>query len=172
MAATTLGTSAVADDERGTASGLLNTAAQVGTAVGIAALVLIGDRLGFAAAGALAAVGSAALLIAADRAEVPTRDGLVDPGAVRFVSLTMDIILSHFMSLDGVVQAPGGPQEDTDGGFAHGGWSMQYFDPRGDGPGDRRRAAAIGRAALRAPHVAGDGRARGPNAAVTRSRTT
>jgi dihydrofolate reductase len=32
------------------------------------------------------------------------------------------------MSLDGVVQAPGGPKEDTDGGFAHGGWSMPYFD--------------------------------------------
>ena len=41
----------------------------------------------------------------------------------------MRIILSDFMSLDGVVQAPGGPQEDTDGGFAHGGWSMPYFDP-------------------------------------------
>ncbi len=41
----------------------------------------------------------------------------------------MRIILSDFMSLDGVVQAPGGPEEDTDGGFAHGGWSMPYFDP-------------------------------------------
>jgi dihydrofolate reductase len=45
----------------------------------------------------------------------------------------MQIILSHFMSLDGVVQAPGGPQEDTDGGFAHGGWSMPYFDPESMG---------------------------------------
>ncbi len=41
----------------------------------------------------------------------------------------MRIILSDFMSLDGVVQAPGGPEEDTNGGFAHGGWSMRYFDP-------------------------------------------
>ena len=41
----------------------------------------------------------------------------------------MRIILSDFMSLDGVVQAPGGRDEDTDGGFAHGGWSMPYFDP-------------------------------------------
>src|SRR3954463_151545 len=41
----------------------------------------------------------------------------------------MQIILSDFMSLDGVVQAPGGPQEDTDGGFAHGGWSRPFFDP-------------------------------------------
>jgi dihydrofolate reductase len=40
----------------------------------------------------------------------------------------MRIVTSHFMSLDGVVQAPGGAQEDTDGGFAHGGWSMPYFD--------------------------------------------
>ena len=40
----------------------------------------------------------------------------------------MHIILSEFMSLDGVVQAPGGPQEDPEGGFAHGGWSMPYFD--------------------------------------------
>jgi dihydrofolate reductase len=41
----------------------------------------------------------------------------------------MQIILPAFISLDGVVQAPGGPDEDTDGGFAHGGWSMPYFDP-------------------------------------------
>jgi dihydrofolate reductase len=41
----------------------------------------------------------------------------------------MQIILTDFMSLDGVVQAPGGPEEDTEGGFAHGGWSMPYFDP-------------------------------------------
>lgn len=40
----------------------------------------------------------------------------------------MQIILSDFMSLDGVVQAPGGPKEDVDGGFAHGGWSFPYFD--------------------------------------------
>ena len=40
----------------------------------------------------------------------------------------MKIILSDFISLDGVVQAPGGPQEDTDGGFAHGGWSHPFFD--------------------------------------------
>lgn len=41
----------------------------------------------------------------------------------------MRIVISEFMSLDGVVQAPGGRREDTDGGFAHGGWSMRYFDP-------------------------------------------
>ncbi|MFC9324234.1 dihydrofolate reductase family protein [Kitasatospora sp. NPDC057015] len=40
----------------------------------------------------------------------------------------MRIVASEFMSLDGIVQAPGGPDEDTDGGFAHGGWSHPFFD--------------------------------------------
>ena len=40
----------------------------------------------------------------------------------------MRIVVNEFMSLDGVVQAPGGPSEDTEGGFAHGGWSNPYFD--------------------------------------------
>jgi dihydrofolate reductase len=39
------------------------------------------------------------------------------------------IVISEFMSLDGVVQAPGGVDEDRDGGFAHGGWSHPFFDP-------------------------------------------
>ena len=46
----------------------------------------------------------------------------------------MRIVLSDFMSLDGVVQAPGGPDEDRDGGFEHGGWSMEFFDPEAMGP--------------------------------------
>ncbi|KRV50569.1 deaminase [Wenjunlia vitaminophila] len=46
----------------------------------------------------------------------------------------MRIVVSEFISLDGVVQAPGGPQEDTDGGFAHGGWSGPFFDPEVMGP--------------------------------------
>jgi len=41
----------------------------------------------------------------------------------------MRVVASEFMSLDGVVQAPGGPDEDTSGGFTHGGWSHPYFDP-------------------------------------------
>ena len=45
----------------------------------------------------------------------------------------MRIVVSQFMSLDGVVQAPGGRDEDTDGGFQHGGWSMPFFDPEAMG---------------------------------------
>ena len=41
----------------------------------------------------------------------------------------MRITISEFISLDGVVQAPGGPDEDTDNGFQHGGWSHPFFDP-------------------------------------------
>ena len=46
----------------------------------------------------------------------------------------MRVVVNEFMSLDGVVQAPGGPEEDTDGGFRHGGWSEPYFDPEVMGP--------------------------------------
>ncbi|MFF4449242.1 dihydrofolate reductase family protein [Streptomyces sp. NPDC001502] len=41
----------------------------------------------------------------------------------------MRIVITEFISLDGVVQAPGGQGEDDDGGFAHGGWSHPFFDP-------------------------------------------
>jgi dihydrofolate reductase len=39
-----------------------------------------------------------------------------------------NVIVNEFMSLDGVVQAPGAEDEDTSGGFRHGGWHLQYFD--------------------------------------------
>src|SRR5215211_6706980 len=38
-----------------------------------------------------------------------------------------EIIVAEFISLDGVIQAPGGAEEDTEGGFTHGGWTMPYW---------------------------------------------
>ena len=70
----------------------------------------------------------------------------------------MSITVTEFISLDGVVQAPGGPDEDRDGDFAHGGWSGPFFDVDVMGKASGRRALRCRRPPLRAPHLAGHGR--------------
>ena len=79
----------------------------------------------------------------------------------------MRIVISEFISLDGVVQAPGGAKEDTDGGFRHGGWSMQFFDPEVMGSSigetaDRTDALLYGRRTWQVMAGAWPGRAGDP----------
>src|SRR6478609_8635233 len=81
----------------------------------------------------------------------------------------MRVVVNEFISLDGVVQAPGGPDEDTDNGFAHGGWSAPYFDPEVMGPaisGGMSSAGALlfGRRTWSAMAAAWPGRAGDPYA--------
>lgn len=46
------------------------------------------------------------------------------------------IIVQEFITLDGVMQAPGGPDEDTSSGFAYGGWTAPYFREADEAAGD------------------------------------
>jgi len=47
--------------------------------------------------------------------------------AINGVVLMRKLIVSEFVTLDGVMQAPGGKDEDRDGGFEHGGWTIPYW---------------------------------------------
>jgi dihydrofolate reductase len=81
----------------------------------------------------------------------------------------MRIILSDFISLDGVVQAPGGKDEDPDGDFQHGGWSGPFFDPDSMGAVigevmDRTEALLFGRRTWDGMAAAWPGRAGDPYA--------
>jgi dihydrofolate reductase len=49
------------------------------------------------------------------------------------------VVVNMMLTLDGVMQAPGRPDEDARGGFEHGGWALSYFDPVSSG-----RVAAAG----------------------------
>jgi hypothetical protein len=67
------------------------------------------------------------------------------------------VIVNEWMSLDGVVQAPGAPDEDTSGGFEHGGWHLRYFDDSAQRP-LRQRAEALATRRRRSDHHGSDPR--------------
>lgn len=56
-----------------------------------------------------------------------------------------ELVVNAFLTLDGVMQAPGGPDEDPTGGFTHGGWAVEYWDDSTHGRRDRgyRRGGGV-----------------------------
>jgi dihydrofolate reductase len=52
----------------------------------------------------------------------------MDRTAKEEVPTMRKLVVNEFLSLDGVMQAPGHPEEDRGGGFAHGGWQLPYVD--------------------------------------------
>src|SRR5690606_17035433 len=72
-----------------------------------------------------ASMRSTALPCEASRGPIPADAGRAHPNGS---NLMRKIRLTAFVSMDGVMQAPGGPDEDRDGGFEHGGWTVSYWD--------------------------------------------
>jgi dihydrofolate reductase len=66
------------------------------------------------------------MLRVSDWRETRRSFGKIDTGEE--VRIMAKLVVVEMLSLDGVMQAPGGPDEDRSGGFEHGGWAMPYFD--------------------------------------------
>src|SRR5215207_10345622 len=68
-----------------------------------------------------------AQLVVATSASLATRETVQPSRPINGTVRMRKLIVSEFVSLDGVMQAPGGKDEDRDGGFEHGGWTLPYW---------------------------------------------